>query len=391
MDLTAIHCRSIFLNTRLIEGLYKRFAHVFDAGDDQLVRDRFLTLHYASCFMLFTTAVLVPCIAIGVCGYLYKVQWLYALAISLFILPFIWRLIYRWYILSASSSFVYSTRNFDSCLNSVITAIREREVISFGVLVNSAGEFHCCNRVLRTELLNSLRSFVRAYMNASEKIALSEEKGKLLRSFFTEAMTQLALNDEVIDRFLHLPSLKELFKLLSLVRSEYIRLTLFRLTEVDAYGGLKVIYSLRKFKKMQNKFRKRPAVQFTSALKYVFVEEDDDLVGSQPNKSRPPASTRERAVVELGLALQILKKSDSDENKKKATGILYDVIEMISPKKDKKKDEEVKKVENSNEQTERSFERSSFDGDKVYEGISERMEECEGSKAAFYTASLFNF
>lgn len=57
MDLDAVRCKNRFLNSLLIEEMYKCFAIIFDTGDDEVVRDRFLSLHFKKSFFFFFTLV----------------------------------------------------------------------------------------------------------------------------------------------------------------------------------------------------------------------------------------------------------------------------------------------------------------------------------------------
>ncbi|VDD87115.1 unnamed protein product [Enterobius vermicularis] len=359
MDLDAVRCKNRFLNSLLIEEMYKCFAIIFDTGDDE---------------------VFIPAVALAVGGYLYKIIWLYAAAGSYFVFTFLYRWLYRWYIVSAAYSFVASAKSFDSCISSVISAIREREIISFGILMSSDGS-RCCNRVLRIEAVKSLRELIRSYGDAAEKLANDEEREKLLRRFFTDAMNELAVSEVINEHILQLSAIKDLSKVLSLVRSEYVRLLLFRLTEVGAWRGIRLCCGFRRFKVKQNKFGKR----FTESMKYIFLEEDESAIKPEYKIQKPEPSTSERASVQLGLALQILQENDSEENKKKVLNILNDTVNLIKFEKNEK----VKKSElsSSPEVVEGpTTERTPFSGKKVFEGVAEAQEEIPSEpRKAFYT------
>ncbi|EJW88165.1 hypothetical protein WUBG_00927 [Wuchereria bancrofti] len=87
-----------------------------------------------------------------------------------------------------------------------------------------------CLRPLRLELLKALRCDVQCHVRMSKNLHRCGDSEKLFCEMFTFELSRLALESDIYEEFLQLSALKELWQLLFLLRSEYLRLFLLHVS-----------------------------------------------------------------------------------------------------------------------------------------------------------------
>ncbi|VDO26771.1 unnamed protein product [Onchocerca flexuosa] len=175
------------------------------------------------------------------------------------------------------SSYVNVSVDFDSVSHQTVAVIRSREITFFGLRNKLDINATVCLRSLRLELLKSLRCEVQCHVRMSRNLCRYDNSQKLLCAMFTSEMSRLALKDDICEKFLQLSALKELWQLLFLLRSEYLRLFLLHLSRPSHRLILAFLYLLQEILVLRNN---KASLEFINYRNYCVAEKKIPKISS---------------------------------------------------------------------------------------------------------------
>ncbi|EJD75793.1 hypothetical protein, variant [Loa loa] len=224
-------------------------------------------------------------------------------------------------------SYVCISSDFDSVFHHIVASIRSREIAFFGLRKKFDMNAVSCLRSLRLQLLKALRCEVRYHVRMSRNLCRHNDSEKLLCEMFTFEMSRLALEDDICEEFLQLSALKELWQLLFLLRSEYLRLFLLYLSRPS--HKLILIFLNQLYETLllrKSKARLLCSLEFINYRGYCVAEK-------KIRKFSPFLSTAEKILAHLSFAAEILRGDEIPEEEKFlcVVEILKKAIELSSP------------------------------------------------------------
>ncbi|VDN03709.1 unnamed protein product [Thelazia callipaeda] len=200
---------------------------LLDETDVDIIEEYYVATPKESLPLKFIVCVSIVLAAIAG-GYSVSYLKIILLVSPIFIIGF-WKLV-EWLCYYIVYSFTVVSFDYDSTVHRIVAAIRSREIAFFGLRHKCDINATVCLRSIRVELLRILRQVIRNYIHASKKLCKFDESEKLLSEMFSPEMSRLVLENDVCDDFLQLSTFKELWQLICLLRSEYLRLFLFHLS-----------------------------------------------------------------------------------------------------------------------------------------------------------------
>ncbi|KAL3982699.1 hypothetical protein ACH3XW_48165 [Acanthocheilonema viteae] len=225
------------------------------------------------------------------------------------------------------SSYVNVSADFDSISHRMVSAIRSREVAFFGLWKKFDMNPTVCLHSFRLELLKALRSEVQCHVRMTRNLNRCDDS-ELLCEMFTLEMSQLALEDNICEQFLQLSALKELWQLLFLLRSEYLRLFLLHLSRPSHRLVLVFLDLFYKTVLLRNS-----KSRLSCSLEFINYG-DCCAAKKKIQKFSPFLSTTEKIQAHLSFASEILNGNEISEEEKflYVADILRKAIEISAPK-----------------------------------------------------------
>ncbi|VDM11362.1 unnamed protein product [Wuchereria bancrofti] len=164
-----------------------------------------------------------------------------------------------------------------------------------------------CLRPLRLELLKALRCDVQCHVRMSKNLHRCGDSEKLFCEMFTFELSRLALESDIYEEFLQLSALKELWQLLFLLRSEYLRLFLLHVSRPSHRLILTVLNLFHETLLLRN-------IKARLVRNLEFINYRDCCVAKNKiRKFSPFLSTTEKILAHLGFASEILSGNEISE------------------------------------------------------------------------------
>ncbi|VDK62222.1 unnamed protein product [Onchocerca ochengi] len=298
---------------------------LFDDMDLEMVEEYYLksewktTISFKCVSCILVIAVVITC---GFCAFHHVLGVLVCSALFICLLEATKRFCY--YIVS---SYVNVSVDFDSVSHQTVAVIRSREITFFGLRNKFDINATVCLRSLRLELLKSLRSEVQCHVRMSRSLCRYDNSEKLLCTMFTSEMSRLALKDDICEEFLQLSALKELWQLLFLLRSEYLRLFLLHLSRPSHRLIFAFLYLLQEILVLRNsKARLLHDLEFINYRNCCVAEKKIPKISSF-------LSTTDKILAYLSFASEVLSGNEISEKEKflYVSEILRKAIELSAP------------------------------------------------------------
>ncbi|VIO87340.1 Uncharacterized protein BM_BM14761 [Brugia malayi] len=216
----------------------------------------------------------------------------------------------KWFCYYVVSSYINISADFNAVFHRIIATIRSREVAFFGLRKKFDMNATLCLRSLRLELLKALRCDVQCHVHMSKTLHKCGDSEKLFCEMFTFELSRLALEGDIYEEFLQLSALKELWQLLFLVRSEYLRLFLLHLSR-PSHRLIRIVLNLFHETLLLRNIKTR----LVCSLEFINFR-NCCVAENNIRKFSPFLSTTEKILAHIGFASEILSSDEIPEEKK---------------------------------------------------------------------------
>uniref|UniRef100_A0A915C9Q2 Vezatin n=1 Tax=Parascaris univalens TaxID=6257 RepID=A0A915C9Q2_PARUN len=219
---------------------------------------------------------------------------------------------------------IRSAKIFDGVVQQIFSAIRCGEITSFGLL-RKGEKKRIYMYALRVEFLEMLRKIVDEEHNASLSLCRDEENETLLWAVLTPEMAELARSGYFCEKFITLSSLKELWQLYFLLRSEFIRLLFLTLLESSIFEAFGLLF---RWYRRANQIS-RCSQKLLAISRFVKQQNVSDDSERKKRAVIPTIGTLNKARVQLQIAFELLDCKAENEDTSDIVIVLNEVIRML--------------------------------------------------------------